>query len=475
MTRKPGKKPKPTPYLFKQKSVTYTLKDGSYRTPDGNRVTRKTPGAVRLVTESQKWYGRLPDGTRRPLSESHEVSKRMLDKLRGDAQLRSVGLEDPFGEHRSRPMLEHLEDFRRFLAARGRVTEHVSSTFRQCQAVIEGCGFKKIDDIQPTAVAEFLAGLQDGNRILDLPDKQKKFTAQQLAALLQIKPESVWRMVKRGQIECAGVGRKRYFTRSAVTELLDGRQGIGISTSNHYLMAMKAFTRWLFRNRRTGVDALASLSRQNEDVDVRHQRRALPADAFEQFIAATGAGISFRGLTGADRLIIYTLAANTGLRAGEIGSLTPASFDLGRKAPSVTVLAGYSKHRRKDVLPLRPDVADMMRRYIAGRPSDQPLWPGTWTKCAAEMVRLDLAAAGLPYEDGQGRVFDFHSTRGQFISLLAAGGVHPKVAQLLARHSTISLTMDAYTHLDVLDVAGALDKLPPLPGAAKPSSSRKVR
>jgi hypothetical protein len=56
--------------------------------------------------------------------------------------------------------------------------------------------------------------------------------------------------------------------------------------------------------------------------------------------------------------------------------------------------------------------------------------------------------------------------RGQFISLLAASGVHPKVAQVLARHSTITLTMDYYTHLDVLDVAGALEKLPDLSPSA---------
>ena len=78
------------------------------------------------------------------------------------------------------------------------------------------------------------------------------------------------------------------------------------------------------------------------------------------------------------------------------------------------------------------------------------------------MVREDLRAAGIPYQDDDGRYFDFHALRGQFISLLAAKGVHPKVAQTLARHSSITLTMDYYTHLDVLDVTGALDKLPGL-------------
>ncbi len=60
------------------------------------------------------------------------------------------------------------------------------------------------------------------------------------------------------------------------------------------------------------------------------------------------------------------------------------------------------------------------------------------------MIRHDLAAAGIPYRDEQGRVFDCHSMRHQFISMLAAAGVHPKTAQELARHSTITLTMDHY-------------------------------
>ena len=66
------------------------------------------------------------------------------------------------------------------------------------------------------------------------------------------------------------------------------------------------------------------------------------------------------------------------------------------------------------------------------------LWPGTWADDSATMLRHDLAAAGIPYEDTAGRVFDFHALRHQFISNLAAAGVHPKEAQTLARHSKIT-------------------------------------
>ncbi len=43
---------------------------------------------------------------------------------------------------------------------------------------------------------------------------------------------------------------------------------------------------------------------------------------------------------------------------------------------------------------------------------------------------------------------------------LAAAGVHPKTAQTLARHSTITLTMDRYTHTLRGAAEAALNSLP---------------
>jgi hypothetical protein len=50
-----------------------------------------------------------------------------------------------------------------------------------------------------------------------------------------------------------------------------------------------------------------------------------------------------------------------------------------------------------------------------------------------------------------------------FISNLAGSGVHPKLAMELARHSTITLTMDRYTHVGLLDMNAALESLPGIP------------
>ena len=167
----------------------------------------------------------------------------------------------------------------------------------------------------------------------------------------------------------------------------------------------------------------------------------------------------------------------TGLRAAELASLTPASFDLAADMPTVTLEAGYSKRRREDVLPLHPDLVARLRKWLQEREraadgdsvtlllnhaadtKSGPLFPGTWAEKAAKMLRVDLDAAGIGYTTDAG-IADFHSLRHTFISNLAAGGVHPKLAQQLARHSTITLTMDRYSHVGLLDMNSALESLP---------------
>ena len=78
------------------------------------------------------------------------------------------------------------------------------------------------------------------------------------------------------------------------------------------------------------------------------------------------------------------------------------------------------------------------------------------------MLRSDLEVAGIEFETEEG-VFDFHALRHTFLTRLARSGIPPKVAQTLARHSTITLTMDRYAHVALHDQTSALESLPGLP------------
>ena len=59
---------------------------------------------------------------------------------------------------------------------------------------------------------------------------------------------------------------------------------------------------------------------------------------------------------------------------------------------------------------------------------------------------------------------DFHSMRHLFITSLERAGIRPKMAQILARHSDIRLTLGVYTHVELHDQTAAIGALlgPPM-------------
>jgi hypothetical protein len=195
------------------------------------------------------------------------------------------------------------------------------------------------------------------------------------------------------------------------------------------------------------------------------------------------ASLKFQPLT--ERTMLYRLAVETGLRAGELRSLTRSSFVLDGEEPSVTIAAAYAKNRREDTLPLRPALAVMLAKHLEHKMPPAQALNVPPREHVAKVLRADLEPARQAwlrdaqtpqesterektgfclYRDDAGRVADFHALRHTFISNLAAGGVHPKTAQQLARHSTITLTMDRYSHTLRGALADALDVLPVLPG-----------
>ena len=66
----------------------------------------------------------------------------------------------------------------------------------------------------------------------------------------------------------------------------------------------------------------------------------------------------------------------------------------------------------------------------------------------------------LTYENAAGLFADFHANRHTFITNLSRANVSPKVAQTMARHSDIRLTMNIYTHTDLDEKVAAVAKLP---------------
>jgi integrase len=371
----------------------------------------------RIKSKSKKWWGRYNDenGVERrvPLAVDKAAAQAMLSELVRKTERRAAGLIDRFDEHRQRPIDAHLEEFRKHLQARRVGEAQVKLVVYRAERILEACRVRILSDLSASRVQKFLADLR-----------------------------------------------------------ADGRS---IQTSNHYLRAIKQFSRWLVRDRRAGEDPLAFISMLNVATDRRHDRRPLTETEFTALIAAATTGKTLSRLTGQDRAMLYTVAAYTGLRASELASLTPESFRIDETPPTVTVLAAYSKHRRQDVLPLHPSVVECIRPWLAGKTAATPVWPGTWARAkrAGKILQKDLKIAGIPYVNESGLYADFHALRHTFITNMVKSGISPKTAQSLARHSTIDLTMNVYTSLTVNDQAAAITSLPGLktPSPAKTRES----
>ncbi|MFO8013862.1 MAG: site-specific integrase, partial [Phycisphaerae bacterium] len=303
-------------------------------------------------------------------SKDRAATEALARKLESDAMLREHGIIDPKAEklatNGARPIETHVDDFDNTLLGRSVTDKHRKATLSYIRKVIEACGFATPADIDASAVAAHVADLK----------------------------------------------RKKH----------------GLRSINARLTAFKAFTRWMVRTERLRADPMVSVSKLNARTERRHARRALTDDEIRRLLEAAQKGRKVRGLTGPERAVLYRLALETGLRASELGSLRPRSFDLtDLDRATVTVEAACSKHRREDVLPLRPDMALAMAEFIGDRDRDEVLF--RMPDKPAAMIRKDLEAADIPYRDASDRVADFHALRHTFITRLARSGVAPAVAK----------------------------------------------
>ena len=235
--------------------------------------------------------------------------------------------------------------------------------------------------------------------------------------------------------------------------------GLDISdkTKNYYLRECKSFCRWMVHDRRASENVLEYL-RPLKINKGRPSRRSLEPAEITRLFEATRAGGARYGMEGHQRILLYRLALETGIRANEIRSLKVGSFDLKRR--TVTVAAPDTKNRKEAELPLRPRTAYLLAQEFKGKELENPAFRLPSKYDMAQMLYTDLASAGINHtDDGSGKL-DFHSLRHTFGSLLAASGVHPKVAQVLMRHSDVNLTMNVYTHTLVGQEAEAVARLP---------------
>jgi integrase len=350
------------------------------------------------------WYYRFTDADGKKWERKGCTDRRAAEEFaraaESDAARTKAGLSDPKAERIARearrPIAEHVAEFIAGMESKGNDPKHVRSTRAYIERVIKLAGTERIGDLTPSSVSVAVSTL-----------KADKLSARAV---------------------------------------------------NAYVTAIKSFSRWLKRDGRTSDYALETLTKQNEQADRRRIRRALTPEEAARVIKAAETGPDAGGLSGPDRAMLYTLALGTGFRADELATLTANRFALDADPPTVTVMACYAKNRTEAVQPIAAGLADQLRPWVASKAPARPVFDGM-TERTAEMLRVDLEAAGIPYETASG-VADFHALRAAYVTNLVASGASVKTCQTLARHSTPTLTIGLYAKVSLHDIKGAVENLP---------------
>ncbi|MFO0878015.1 MAG: tyrosine-type recombinase/integrase [Gemmataceae bacterium] len=415
-------------------------------------VTRGKDGSDRIRLETEVFYGRFRNGNDLIEERSTECRDRQAAEhtLRGwerEVELIAAGVmtaeEQQTGKHRTAAIEEHIEGFLQHLDAIDATATHRSDSKRYLNRLAQECGIKTL----------------------------------------------------------AGVSRERLERWLAAR----ATEGMSARTRNAHRNCLVAFCNWCIDTTRLTTNPVERVPRANEKADPRRRRRSLTVDELvrlldaarrrpveERLIVTRGkrtgqVGVKMRPATrlklerrGHERCLTYKTLVMTGLRMGELVSLTVCQLHLDGDRPFVELEAADEKNREGNTIALRRDLAEDLRGWLDNRLQerqaqakvkgtklpirllpDEPLF--TVPDGLLRIFDRDLEFAGIPKRDDRDRTIDIHSLRTTFGSLLSRAGVSPRTAQQAMRHSSIDLTMNVYTDPRLLDVAGAVESLPALP------------
>jgi len=422
-------------------------------------VTVGKDGTDRIVITARTYTAKYRDGAgivrevatgcrdeaaaRSVLTELEKRAERVRGGLLTDAEANAI-------DHQERPLAEHVDAYLLKLETEGASSEHRANVQRNLKRLAADCQFKRL-----------------------------------------------------------GCQSRESLERWLVTQ---EKAGMGARTRNTYRAAAVAFCNWAVETGRLLVNPFAKVGKACEDADVRRHRRALteaelvklldvarrrPLEDRLTVYKGPRKGERYAKLRpevqrrleqlGRERALIYKTLVLTGLRKGELASLTVGQLVLDADPPYLVLNAADEKNGEGSTIPLRADLAADLRDWIAQKTraaagaaegnvlrlptaqgktlaADVPLF--TVPDKLVRILDRDLKAAGIPKRDERGRTVDVHAMRHTFGTLLSKGGVTPRTAQAAMRHSKVDLTMNVYTDPKLLDVAGAVEALPALPLSA---------
>jgi len=233
------------------------------------------------------------------------------------------------------------------------------------------------------------------------------------------------------------------------------RQTTAPKTLNEYQSAINGLMNWL--EHRVGPNPLRFVQKVQTAGEPRRKRRALCTEQLRHLVRVSG-----------ERAIVYLVAASTGIRRGELEALEWRDVCLDGPQPFIAVRSSIAKNHKHVMQPLPKFVADKLRelRNAGMRPNELVFADGI---PRMDVYRSDLAAAGIDYQDAEGRFADFHALRTTFGTLLTLASRSQRTVMELMRHSDMKLTAKTYTDASMLPVSETVGLLPDFSELKAPS------
>ena len=123
-----------------------------------------TKDGTKYLIPSKRWYFDVRDanGTVRRIKGFTDL--KATETLAADTERQAsrvrAGFTDPAEHHSRRPLAEHLKDYGAALEAKGNTEDHNRATVAKIAAMISGCGFAFVADVDPGKVSGWLADLR---------------------------------------------------------------------------------------------------------------------------------------------------------------------------------------------------------------------------------------------------------------------------------------------------------------------------
>jgi len=128
-------------------------------------TTKDTKTGKKVKKKSACWYidYKTAEGTRKRVKafKDKQATQQLAAKLEREAEQAQIGIIDRYKEHRKKPLVEHLSDFKTSLLAKGDSKEYVEQTLARIKPVFDDCKFVFWQDISANTIQKHLAGLRN--------------------------------------------------------------------------------------------------------------------------------------------------------------------------------------------------------------------------------------------------------------------------------------------------------------------------